>query len=303
MLDLFSRRAAREAKKGSGPYEYDELPEALKYQVIHICNDTAEKFPAVYFKGRDVFYGGVHQLLCRTLGMPHLFPKARSHEQAVWSYFLSERDAAKCLDVIEAVIDFMVHIIRNDSYVNGGVGFDVRQAADEINRRFQEHAIGYEFREGKFIRISSNFMHSEAVAPAMSVLQEPYLAGANQEFTRAHEHYRHQRYPECLNECLKAFESTMKAICHKRGWAYNQTATASQLMDVCRQNNLFPAYMETSLSGLRSALMNVATVRNKLSGHGQGTQQIQVTEETAAYMLHSTATNILFLTAREKLLP
>jgi hypothetical protein len=49
--------------------------------------------------------------------------KARSHEQAVWSHFLSEGDAAKCLDVIEAVIDFMVQIIRNDSYVNGGIGF------------------------------------------------------------------------------------------------------------------------------------------------------------------------------------
>ena len=172
-----------------------------------------------------------------------------------------------------------------------------------MNKRFQEHAIGYEFREGRFIRITSNYLHSDTVAPAITVLHEAYLAGANQEFSRAHEHYRHQRYPECLNECLKAFESTMKAICDKRGWPYNQTATASQLMDVCRQHNLFPAYMETSLSGLRSALMNVATVRNKLSGHGQGSLQIQVTEETAAYMLHSTAANILFLTAREKLLP
>jgi Domain of unknown function (DUF7014)/AbiJ N-terminal domain 4 len=302
-MSLFSRRTVREVKQAIDPYKYDELPEALKYQIIHICNGTAEKFPVVFFKGRDAFYGGVHQLLCRTLGMPHLFPRARSHEEAVWSYFLNENETAKCLDVVEAVFGFMVQLVRNDSYVNAGFGHDIRQAVDEMNKRFQEHAIGYEFREGKFIRISSNFIHTEAVAPAMTLLQEDYLAGANQEFNRAHEHYRHQRYPECLNECLKAFESTMKAICDKRGWEYSQNATASQLMEVCRQNNLFPAYMETSLSGLRSALMNVATVRNKLSGHGQGSQQIQVTEETAAYMLHSTAANILFLVAREKLLP
>ena len=47
-------------------------------------------------------------------------------------------------------------------------------------------------------------------------------AGANDEFLRAHEHYRHKRHKECLNECLKAFESMMKAICKKRRWPYSE---------------------------------------------------------------------------------
>jgi hypothetical protein len=105
---------------------------------------------------------------------------------------------------------------------------------------------------------------------------------------------------ECINEYLKAFESTMKAICDKRGWSYNPNATASPLLDTCKQNGLFPSYMETCLAGLRSVLQNVATMRNKLSGHGQDSQPIQITEETAAFVLQSTAANILFLAARER---
>jgi len=61
--------------------------------------------------------------------------------------------------------------------------------------------------------------------------------------------------------------------------------------------------MQSSLLGLRSVLESVPTTRNKLSGHGQGTQQIQITEETAAFVIHSTAANILFLAEREKQLP
>lgn len=46
----------------------------------------------------------------------------------------------------------------------------------------------------------------------MVVLSDKRYKGASQEFLAANEHYRHGRYKECLNDCLKAFESTMKII-------------------------------------------------------------------------------------------
>jgi hypothetical protein len=133
----------------------------------------------------------------------------------------------------------------------------------------------------------------------MVLLREPHLAGANEEFLNAHQHFRHGRYPECINDCLKAFESTMKAICQKRGWSYDQNDTAKILMTICERNGLFPAFMQSSLSGLRSVLESVPTVRNKLSGHGRGVQPPQVTPEVAAFVLHSTGANILFLASLE----
>jgi len=176
----------------------------------------------------------------------------------------------------------------------------IRLAAKEISNRFKEHSIGFEFRDGKMIRIDSGFLHSEAVTPAISLLQEPHMAGPNQEFMKAHEHFRHGRYGESINECLKSFESTMKAICHKKRWAYNQNDTAKKLLNVCEQKGLFPTYMQSSLSGLRAVLETVPTFRNKLSGHGQGVQQVQISEPVAAFVLHSTAANIVFLTSLAK---
>lgn len=138
---------------------------------------------------------------------------------------------------------------------------------------------------------------------ACAKLREPYLAGANEEFAKAQDHFRHGRFCESINECLKAFESTMKGICHKRDWAYNQTDSAKKLLATCEQNGLFPDFMRSSLDGLRSVLESVPTLRNKLSGHGQGAQQIQITKETAAFVMHCTAANIRFFAEREKLLP
>ena len=303
MFDIFSRRAHRDAGKSPDAYSYDRLPEPLKVQVIHICNGVAGKFPEVFFHGGDAFYARVQQALCQEYGMQGLTRNARSAEEDVWEFFLQQTEVEKCLDVIEVVFACLVQAVRGDPYTHGGFGPELWQATDEINARFQQHAIGYEFSEGHFIRIDSGFLHKEAVAPAMVVLRERYLSGANQEFARAHDHLRHRRFGECINECLKAFESTMKAICHKRGWSYNQTDTAKKLLATCEQNGLFPPYMQSSLSGLRSVLESVPTTRNKLSGHGQGTQQIQITEETAAFVIHSTAANILFLAEREKQLP
>jgi len=177
------------------------------------------------------------------------------------------------------------------------------EGVKELNRRFGEHSLGYELQDGQIVRVDSTFLHQDAVQPAAIILKETYLAGANREFVRAMEHYRHGRYGAAMNECLKAFESTMKCICHKRGWAYSQNDTASRLLTACADGGLFPTYMQTSLNGLRAVLENVATFRNRQSGHGQGVQSIQIDAETVSFIMHSTAANILFLASLEKKLP
>lgn len=239
-------------------------------------------------------------LYARSTGLFRLTDNPETAQHDVWNFFLREPDVEKCLDVIEIVFAEMVRFVETDRHVNYPGKEEIRQAIVKLNERFQEHTVGYEFRDGQIIRMDSAFMHTEAVAPAMALLREPHMAGANAEFLSAHEHFRHGRYGESINECLKAFESTMKAICHKRKWTYAQTDTAKVLLTKCEKEGLFPAFMQSSLSGLRSVLENVPTVRNKLSGHGQGVQPVQITHEVAAFVLHSTGANILLLASLEK---
>jgi hypothetical protein len=122
------------------------------------------------------------------------------------------------------------------------------------------------------------------------------FTGASDEFLKAHEHYRKGRKGEAMTEALKAFESTMKAICDENGWSYPGNATAKTLVKAVLDNGVVPKYMETHLSGLRNTLeAGLPTVRNKNSGHGQGLLRRDVPDYFAGYALHLAATNIVFL--------
>jgi hypothetical protein len=169
-----------------------------------------------------------------------------------------------------------------------------RTVAREINQKFLEHGIGYQYESSQIIMQNSNLLHSESVLPVLGLLSDPRYCGANEEFLKAHEHYRHQRYQECLNECLKAFESTMKIICREKRWAHKQTDTAKVLIKTCLDKGLVPTYSQQQLTSLRTLLESgIPTVRNKESGHGQGSKKRDVPGHLARYALHLTAATIL----------
>ena len=146
------------------------------------------------------------------------------------------------------------------------------------------------------MKIDSQIIHSEVVKPVLMLLSNPIYKGANEEFLKAHEHYRKKRYKESLNEGLKAFESCLKVICQKQGWNYNERDTANRLIAIVFDKGLIPPLMQSHFSALRSTLESgVPTIRNNQSGHGQGPDEIIVPEYIAAYILHLTASNILLL--------
>ena len=104
-----------------------------------------------------------------------------------------------------------------------------------------------------------------------------------------------------MNECLKAFESCIKAICEARWWKYNETDTISRFIAIVFDKELIPTFLQSHFSGLRSTLeAGVPTIRNRQSGHGQGPTIITVPEYMAAYALHLTASSILLLVRANK---
>src|SRR5438132_5998021 len=159
MIETFSRRSKREQGEGPDAYKYDDLPERLRNQIIHICNGVAAKLPAVVFQGSEAFFSGARKAICHELGLLRLAERIRTAEEDVWNFFLEEQNIETCLDVIEIVFACLVRTVQGAPHIHSGLEHEIRQAADEINARFQEHAIGYEFRDGHFIRIDSGFLH------------------------------------------------------------------------------------------------------------------------------------------------
>ena len=173
---------------------------------------------------------------------------------------------------------------------------DPDDAIEELNDRFKEHGIGYQYVSGKIITVDSEYIHTEVVRPAISLLHQAGFEGASEEFLKSHEHYRKGRNKEAIAEALKAFESTMKSICTSMGWAFSPNATAKPLLDICFSNNLIPQALTSHFDSLRSTLESgVPTVSNRLARHGQGQKRVTVPDYIAAYAIHLTATNIVFL--------
>lgn len=298
IFELFSKRQKK--KRGEVPdvYVYEKIPQFLRVQIIHIIQDTI---------GEDNFgdkahnvYTNIHKALCKEYGLFSLKEQARSNDEAILDYFLNCEDYERCLDIIELCFQVIGNYIYRDyyDYKNSTTSSQKPEdAINELNSRFKESGVGYQFEKDELIRVDSQYIHSEAVKPVLQLLGSVKVyRGANNEFLSAHEHYRHKRYKECLNDCLKSFESLMKAIHEKHSWPYSQNDTAKKLISSCLSNNLVPEYLQNQFSSVRILLESgIPTVRNKEGGHGQGAEISNVPEHLASYTLHLTATNLLFL--------
>lgn len=306
IFDLFSKRQKRLRGDVPDVYVYDQLPQSLRVQIVHIWTDTLGNGEQ-YWNGQvKQSYEFIVNTLCREYGLFKL-PGAKDYGDRDFinelvNFLLQSDDIEKALDGIELSFRVIDRFTRNWEYLRRHNANELAdQAISELNNRFKEHGIGFQFVEGEIVRVDSELVHVEAVKPALRLLNEKSYQGAQQEFLSAYEHYRHGKNKEALNDCLKAFESTMKAICDKRGWAYQQNATSKALIKVCFDNDLVPSFWQQQLSSLRSMLeSSIPTGRNKLSGHGQGTTPTSVPAHLVAYMLHMTASTLVFLTTAEK---
>lgn len=299
--DIFSKRQKRSRGDVPDVYQYKHIPPELRIQVVYIIEDwwtgVSEQYVCRYVRRPEDLYKMIHKILCREYGQFSLGNPYDSDCEAVVNFLTNTMKVEEAIDVIEVSMNVMERFIRRYS-------LDAQQSMDSaievLNHRFREHGVGYQYESGKIIRVDSELIHAEVVKPALSLLADPMYAGANEEFLKAHAHYRARENKDCMSECLKAFESCLKVICDKRGWAYKNAATARDLVDIVLAEGLIPRFMESPFKGFKSALSGGATLRNKRSGHGQGSKIVEVPESMASYALHLTASNILLLARADK---
>lgn len=249
VIDLFSKRQKRIRGDVPDVYVYDSIPDALRVQVIHIWRDTmgdVEQYHDQYYGyGTHSVYKLIVESLCREYGLFSLAKRSgyndRNYFEELITFFLSEQDIERVIDAIELSFRAIDSLTREYGYLKKQNAAEVATGAiTELNFRFREHGVGYQFENGEIIRVDSEFIHHETVKPALRVLSNKGYEGAQQEFLRAHEHYRKGNMKESLNEALKSFESTLKAICKKKSWSFPDNATSRVLLDICFSNGLIP---------------------------------------------------------------
>lgn len=186
---------------------------------------------------------------------------------------------------------------------------DPDDALAEVNSRFVEHGVGYQFssEQNRIVRIDSQFVQQEVTAPAMRLLTEKGFEGAAQEFDKAHQHYRQMVVDpdagkDAVAWAVKAVESTTKTIMDARGWDYNaQKDTLVPLLEKLFTNGLVPTDLQSYFCGLRSALTSgLPTIANRQARHGQGAKVKPIEEHMVTLAMHLAAATIRFLVEAHK---
>jgi len=295
LFDLFSKRRKKERGDFPDVYQYTDIPNSLRVQVVHMLQEAFAKEGEYITPEAVNAIKEINKALCREYGVFKLAGKYDEGFEELANFALQTDDHEKVLDVIELSFRFIDKSIReNPYYYNQYIKVDL--LINELNQRFMESGVGYQYESGELIRVDSQFMHSEAVKPVLHLLKSKPYRGVNQEFLQAHEHYRHGRYEESVIECLKALESMLKTICKKRNWPFDSKDTAKKLIGIVLNKGLIPSFMQNQLNVMQTLLESgVPTVRNKLAGHGQGPIPRVMPGFMVTYVMHLTATTILLL--------
>ncbi len=304
VYDIYSKRKKQQEIAGQPDiYKYDEIPEGLRIQVIHIWQTaigTWQKGNYDYSKEPpDSIWIAIHDILCRELGLFSLGKEEGMPFTKCRTFLLEESNIDNILSLIEVSFRMIERVCSKLSTGEKSIAEITQEpddAINELNTRFKEHGIGYQFAGGIIVRMDSQYMHTQAVLPAISLLKQPGFEGASEEFLDAHKHYREGKNKDAISNALKAFESTMKSICSLMDWEFPANATAKPLIDICIGNGLIPKPLQGYFGSLRATLESgLPTISNRLARHGQGKKRITVPDHYAAYMLHLAATNIVFL--------
>jgi len=263
IYETFSKRQKRLEKTGlQDVYQYDVLPDRFRGQVAHIWTTaigqyrvpTRFDFRALLASPSNKYWNLIHDAIARDLGIPSLGNPYEHKNVGCTSHLLSAQ-TSQALDIIQLsfqVIDRAMRNVNTYDVQTAGITQDPDDAIEELNGRFFEHNLGYQYLNGQIVRIDSQFAHEEIVKPALSLLNTAGFDGPAQEFMNAFDHYKNGRDKEAVAEALKAFESTMKAICAARNWNHSPNATAAPLIKLLCEKELIPAKLESIAIGDRS---------------------------------------------------
>lgn len=296
MKELFSRRY-RDKSGDPEVYIYNEFSEAFRNQCLHIIVSFLNQIEKIY-------YGEFTETMCesyaREKGLKCIENKygARNDICAI-EYYIDSSSNKDFLDLIDFV--FSNYVCNKTMQEKSKPYFQFepdpfQEAINELNLRFRQHSLGYECTNGEIIPKSNAMIHQAVIKPVLKLLTDERFRGAEEEYLTAFEHLKAGNNKDAILNAGKAFESTIKVICVNLGYSFQKNDAAKALVETLKNNQFFPAYLESSLNHLCAIIEEGApVVRNKESGHGQGAEVRSVNNEYVEYVLNTVASNIVFM--------
>jgi AbiJ N-terminal domain 4 len=138
------------------------------------------------------FWATIQNTTSREAGLPYLGRAGEELDERCIHYLIeaTTEDALNIIEISCRVIDLLVRRALDSLSNECGVIQHPDDAIKEINHRFKEHGIGYQYANGMLFKIDSQFLHAEAVKPALTLLNTKGFEGPAQEFMAAFDHFR-----------------------------------------------------------------------------------------------------------------
>lgn len=304
MFELFSRRQ----KKRSGEPEvfiYDVFPETFRNQFFKIIRRTFQELEEYNERFR---WWRMAENICESFaeekgmkvieaecdGVPY------TNDVTALEGYIDQCSSQDFLNLMDFTFGYWIYPeikSMKDDFLGDIYVEYINVAVESLNLRLRQHDLGYEFISGEIIIKTNTVAHETIVKPALKLLVDEDFRGAEEEYLRAYECWKQGENEDAITNAAKAFESTMKTICTKLDYKFDQHKdAASKLIQKLQDNNFYPPYLNNHFNGIRTTLESGApTVRNKDAGHGQGSEVRNVEDEYVEYVLNLVATNIIFL--------
>jgi len=204
ILDLYSWRKRQRADSGKPDvYRYDEIATPLRMQIIDLWRwatgpvATDHGFGMGLHRNDDSWdlWQAVYEALRHGKGVLLLAPGDDPFARCA-NFFLSPQAGIDdLLDILELTFRCIANRGDLQDWVRQkrGISITASEAIHDLNFRLREAGVGYQFENGEIIRVSSQFIHSEVIRPALTLLSDPRFKGPYKEFLHAHERYRSAR--------------------------------------------------------------------------------------------------------------
>lgn len=293
---LFTQR--NEPEKQYDVYEYDKFPEKFINQSLFIIMDFINLYKDNYPINSDQIWNDIYDVFIRQIGVVGLegYYSNDSHAPRIERYYRTHNGDAllNLIDLIFVYFDKFLRRIPVRGHSNISQTLD--NSIAELNYRFKQYGLGYEFINGELIKKTNEIIHSEIIKPALKLLHDEKFKGAEDEISLAFENYKNGQNKDAILYAQKAFESSMKTICKRKKYSYEKTDTAKKLLEILRLQNYYPEYLNKQLVLLSDLLLSgLPKMRNEEAGHGQGEEIRNVENNYVEYAIHLAATNIVFL--------
>jgi hypothetical protein len=190
------------------------------------------------------------------------------------------------LDALQLAIELVGNTRSGQSQYGGYVAV----ATSHINRLFEKRGIHYRMNEGRAEWHGDAGTYREVIAPALTALEDPALAGCRTEFEDALANLRRRTTKEledAIEESAKSVESAMKVVLAEHGVPFNRE-TAEPLWTLLRDNNIVP-------SPTKDAILAASRLRNPMGGHGAGVAPREIPAGIPELAVQSAASAITYL--------